>query len=325
MKKPQPQALSTAPRWRLALVATALLSLVVLPTEAFFLGTPTTSSRQKSLGSRYTQPQPASTITHPPRRALPAAPTFSSTSALASARSTTGFGDARGRGPRDDQGRIELLCKAGPDGAALGDCPFCHYVQMVLRYKGLRYRLVPLAPDDKPEWLIEGYGGKMPCLVHDEEAYTDSGTITQYLEYFFPGEQPLTLDEDDPALDEEIKAATSGVFGAFARYIKNLEKADDPPLQAALWAELGKVDALLQKTGGPYLAGDRITLDDMALAPKLYHVKVAVAQFKNVIVPPSLKALAAYMRHMSDLSIFQESSYPPDIITWGWGNARRVG
>lgn len=34
-----------------------------------------------------------------------------------------------------DQGRIELLCKAGPDGASLGDCPFCHYVQMVLRYK----------------------------------------------------------------------------------------------------------------------------------------------------------------------------------------------
>jgi hypothetical protein len=28
---------------------------------------------------------------------------------------------------------------------------------------------VPLAPEDKPEWLLEGYGGKMPCLVHDEE------------------------------------------------------------------------------------------------------------------------------------------------------------
>lgn len=224
---------------------------------------------------------------------------------------------------RDDQGRIELLCKAGPEGAALGDCPFCHYVQLVLRYKGLRYRLVPLAPEDKPEWLVEGYGGKMPCLVHDEEAYTDSATITQYLEYFFPGEVPLTLEEEDPELEEEVKAATSGVFGAFARYIKNLDKAQDPPLQAALFAELGKVDALLQKTGGPFLAGERITLDDMALAPKLYHVKVGVAQFKNVIIPPGLNALAAYMRHVFDMEIFQESTYPPDIITWGWGNARK--
>lgn len=106
---------------------------------------------------------------------------------------------------------------------------------------------MPLAPDDKPEWLLEGYGGKMPCLVHDEEvrrpanpkhstrmmmyesyshipfpphtqAYTDSSTITQYLEYFFPGERPLTIE--DPELDEEVKAATGGVFGAFARYVR---------------------------------------------------------------------------------------------------------
>ena len=31
---------------------------------------------------------------------------------------------------------------------------------------------------------------------------------------------------------------------------------------------------LLAQTGGPYLAGEHISLDDMALAPKLYHVKV---------------------------------------------------
>jgi glutathione S-transferase len=32
--------------------------------------------------------------------------------------------------------------------------------------------------------------------------------------------------------------------------------------------------SLLKETGGPFLAGDTLTLDDMALAPKLYHVKV---------------------------------------------------
>lgn len=142
--------------------------------------------------------------------------TPSSTTRLAASQraSSEGFGDARGRSAFMDQGRMELLCKAGPDGASLGDCPFCHYVQMVLRYKvsacacvwicvvgwlvrlyvphvyvhvcvhmynthgptrsnnipqGLKYRLVPLTPEDKPEWLLEGYGGKMPCLVHDEE------------------------------------------------------------------------------------------------------------------------------------------------------------
>jgi hypothetical protein len=43
-----------------------------------------------------------------------------------------GLGDEM---PGIDRGHMELLCKAGPDGNALGDCPFCHYIQMILRHK----------------------------------------------------------------------------------------------------------------------------------------------------------------------------------------------
>lgn len=56
-----------------------------------------------------------------------------------------------------------------------------------------------------------------PIPQHPTKAYTDSSTITQYLEYFFPGERPLTIE--DPELDEAVKAATGGVFGAFARWV----------------------------------------------------------------------------------------------------------
>jgi hypothetical protein len=48
-----------------------------------------------------------------------------------------------------DQGRMELLCKAGPDGVSLGDCPFCHFVQLVLRHKvGGPIRVLLLACTD---------------------------------------------------------------------------------------------------------------------------------------------------------------------------------
>lgn len=56
--------------------------------------------------------------------------------------------------------------------------------------------------------------------------------------------------------------------------------------------------------------------------PTHTHTQVAIAQFKNVIMPPSLGHLQAYLNRMLDLDIFQQSSYPPDVITWGWGNAR---
>lgn len=95
------------------------------------------SSSSSGVSSRSTAQRrwtdPCSAVLSPPAAAAPAA---ASTTRLASQRaSSDGFGDARGRSAFMDQGRIELLCKAGPDGASLGDCPFCHYVQMVLRYK----------------------------------------------------------------------------------------------------------------------------------------------------------------------------------------------
>lgn len=54
-------------------------------------------------------------------------------------------------------------------------------------------------------------------------------------------------------------------------------------------------------------------------------VQVAVAHFKNVIIPPSLDALADYMKVMFSLDIFRDSAYPPDVIIWGWNNARGTG
>lgn len=47
------------------------------------------------------------------------------------------------------------------------------------------------------------------------QAYTDSATIAQYLEYFFPSEPPLALEDEE--LEAKIKAATGGVFAAFAK------------------------------------------------------------------------------------------------------------
>lgn len=34
------------------------------------------------------------------------------------------------RGPGVTDPKIQLYCKAGPDGESLGDCPFTHYVQV---------------------------------------------------------------------------------------------------------------------------------------------------------------------------------------------------
>jgi hypothetical protein len=50
--------------------------------------------------------------------------------------------------------------------------------------------------------------------------------------------------------------------------------------------------------------------------------QVGLAHFKNTLVPPGLTALGAYMRAMFEREEFKASSYPPDIVVWGWNGAR---
>ena len=59
-----------------------------------------------------------------------------------------------------------MYLKAGPALGSVGDCPFSHAVRMLLRAKGLdaRCALHPCAREQKPEWLVRDFQGKMPCL-----------------------------------------------------------------------------------------------------------------------------------------------------------------
>ncbi len=65
---------------------------------------------------------------------------------------------------------MDLYVKAGPDGKSVGDCPFAHYVRMVLKLKGVgdvNLHPLPNDPKAKPEWLVQEFDGKMPCLVRE--------------------------------------------------------------------------------------------------------------------------------------------------------------
>lgn len=91
-------------------------------------------------------------------------------------------------GATPSEGGMTLYLKAGPVGtSSVGDCPFAHFVRMVLEEKGLDYELRPCGNDeDKPTWLLEHYEGKMPALRHGQECYIESDVIAQYLDFFFP-------------------------------------------------------------------------------------------------------------------------------------------
>lgn len=133
----------------------------------------------------------------------------------------------------------ELFVKAGPNGDDVGDCPFAHGVRMALAAKGVAYVTTPCGPDAKPRWLVEGYGGAMPCLLHNGEATVESQVLARYVEFFFP---LPSLPPPTPAAE----AACAPLFPALAAFLKSSEgDADDGARRAALEEALVALDAHL--------------------------------------------------------------------------------
>jgi glutathione S-transferase len=216
-----------------------------------------------------------------------------------------------------------LYLKAAADGTSVGDCPFAHYVRMVLEEKNLEYEIRPTVQETKPSWLIEHYGGKLPALRHRKECYVESDVICEYLDFFF---QNPSLTVSSKAVKAKAEAAVDGLFPAVAKYLKHTPDGDDDDqiLQNSLETTLSKLNNHLQETG-PFLCGEEFSLMDCALAPKLYHMKTGVSFFKDssITLDTKFPEIYNYMQTVFSRKSFVDTKYPEEVIVWGWGNARK--
>ena len=222
---------------------------------------------------------------------------------------------------------MTLYIKAAEDGTSPGDCPFAHYVRMVLHEKSLEYDLQPATRETKPDWLLDHYEGKMPALRHRKECYVESDVIAQYLDFFF---QEPKLNPYGSKDMEAAGACTDGFFPAVARYLKSTENGseDDLALKANLETVLGKIETQLSRDGmtGSFLVGDgdQLSMLDCSLAPKLFHLSVGLKAFKEnaVDIESSFPKVKTYMDAVFSRDSFKDALYPEETVVWGWSNAR---
>jgi len=221
---------------------------------------------------------------------------------------------------------MTLYLKAAEDGTSAGDCPFAHFVRMVLEEKGQNCVLKPSTEETKPKWLKEHYGGKMPALQHKKKCYVESSVIAEYLDRTF----------QDPRLKgkaEEVQATETvldGIFPAIAKYMKHTPDGDeeDLKLKAGLEEKLGKLESHLAsvKRKGPFLVGDgtSVSLVDCSLVPKLYHMETGIDSLKqkSIDLEQQFPMVRSYMDTMFARPSFQKTVYSRETVLWGWGNAR---
>nr|KYP30947.1 hypothetical protein KK1_049481 [Cajanus cajan] len=85
--------------------------------------------------------------------------------------------------------------------------------------------------------------------------------------------------------------------------------------EQALVSELSALDDHL-KAHGPYVAGEKVTVVDLSLAQKLYHLVITLGHFKSWSVPESLahvrnytKVCSCFLRCMYSFGIYLGMSF----------------
>ncbi|KAI4976001.1 hypothetical protein ZWY2020_049608 [Hordeum vulgare] len=190
---------------------------------------------------------------------------------------------------------LEVCAKASitvPD--RLGDCPFTQRVLLTIEEKNLPYELKLVDLANKPDWLFTiNPEGKVPIVKLEDKWVADSDVITQVLEEKYP--QPSLATPPEKA---SIKDTNDGT-------------------EQTLLSELTSFDSYL-KDNGPFINGGTISAADLSLAPKLYHMEIALGHYKNWSVPDALAHVKTYMKTIFSMDSFVNTRGLPEDVIAGW-------
>ncbi|KAH7672682.1 Glutathione dehydrogenase (ascorbate) protein [Dioscorea alata] len=205
---------------------------------------------------------------------------------------------------------IQLCVKAAAgDPDTLGDCPFSQRVLLTLEEKKVPYEMKLINVSDKPEWFLEiSPEGKVPVLQsHGGEWVPDSDVITQIIEEKYPSPSLVT----PPA----CASVGSKIFPSFVKFLLSNDPSDGS--EQALVDELHGLDEHL-KEHGPFINGENISAVDLSLAPKLFHMEIALDHFKGWKVPEDLTNLHEYMKLLFNRESFIKTKPTKEHLIAGW-------
>lgn len=170
------------------------------------------------------------------------------------------------------------------------------------------YKMHLINVSDKPKWFLEvNPEGKVPVINFGDKWIPDSDVIVGLIEEKYPNPSLIA--------PPEFASVGSKIFSTFVSFLKSKDPSDGT--EQALLDELKALEEHL-KAHGPYVNGKNICSVDMSLAPKLYHLEVALGHFKKWSVPESLSHVRNYMKLLFELESFQKTKAAKEYVIAGW-------
>ncbi|KAG1654669.1 Maleylacetoacetate isomerase [Nymphon striatum] len=178
-----------------------------------------------------------------------------------------------------------------------------------LAWKGIEYETIPVhLVKDGGEQFGNDYtkqnpNEEVPTLLMNDEVFTQSASILEYLEEVYPTPPLLPKDPKERA---KVRAIVETI-GSGIQPIQNLRvlmKLSDSKKERADWANywisnrFQSLEKMLEDTAGEYCVGDQVTFADLFLAPQVYNAErfsVDISQYPMINkVNGNLKELDAY-------------------------------
>ncbi|PPS12862.1 hypothetical protein GOBAR_AA07770 [Gossypium barbadense] len=201
--------------------------------------------------------------------------------------------------------------------------------------KHLPYEMKLVDLSNKPEWFLRiSPEGKVPVVKFDDKWVPDSDVIAQSLEEKYP---------DPPLVTPQEKALVgSKIFSTFIGFLKSKDPSDGT--EQALLDELSSFNDYIKENvrplsgslnvlrfvyllhnrfilfsfKGPFINGEKISAADLSVAPKLYHLEIALGHYKKWSIPDTLPYTKSYMKTIFSMDSFMKTRASPDDVIAGW-------
>lgn len=206
---------------------------------------------------------------------------------------------------------IELFVKSGRDGRSCGACPICQQIFMILLVKaqvGSLTFTVTTVNSSKPPAEFKDLSNRLPTLIHAHEVLKDTDEMVEYVEKKFP--VPCLAPEYNGSQASEICA---DLISKLAYFLKDVSGSS-----TQLVAELRRIDDFLASQNSRFLCGDRLSLLDCVVLPKLQHIRVASKAFKQFELPHSLVYLWRYLMFAYNNEVFKKTCPCDQEIVYHW-------
>lgn len=218
----------------------------------------------------------------------------------------------------DKEPSIELFIKAGHDGENVGNCPFCQRLFMVLWLKGVKFTVTTVDMRKKPAELKDlAPGTNPPFLLYNGTLKTDFIKIEEFLEQTLAPPRYPDLSPNKESLD-----VGADIFAKFSAFIKN--SPNNAFQRKSLLREFKRLDDFLNSplpeedtetvtiSKRKFLDGDRLTLADCNLLPKLHVIRVAAKKYCDFEIPAELTGVWRYLQNAYEREEFKQTC-PADI------------